>query len=164
MRLRLYGGRVGLEPRAVVDHDYTFDAGGAKWRRLERNRWAFLIRVYPAPLLALVAPALVLTELVLIPVAFAGGWGAAKLRSLVDVARWFPRLLRERRAIQARRSVDTAEFARLAHPGPRLAVHTGPGPQCPGSRRASRLLVPGSRGAWPRLIRSAGWSDGSGSR
>ncbi len=111
MRLRLYGGRVGLEPRAVVDHDYTFDAGGAKWRRLERNRWAFLIRVYPTPLLALVAPALVLTELVLIPVAVAGGWGAEKLRSLVDVARWFPRLLRERRAIQARRSVDTAEFA-----------------------------------------------------
>jgi GT2 family glycosyltransferase len=111
MRLRLYGGKVGLEPRAVVDHDYSFDGGGAKWRRLERNRWAFLIRVYPAPLLALLAPALALTELAMIPVALAGGWGAAKLRSIADLAVWMPRLLRERRAIQAERAVGAAEFA-----------------------------------------------------
>jgi GT2 family glycosyltransferase len=111
MRLRLYGGSVGLEPRAIVDHDYEFDAGGSKWRWLERNRWAFVIRVYPASLLALLAPALLLTELVLVPVSVAGGWGGAKLRSFVDVARWLPRLLRERRAIQARRAVSAAEFA-----------------------------------------------------
>ncbi len=116
MRLRLYGGSVGLEPRAVVDHDYEFDAGAAKWRWLERNRWAFLIRVYPAPLLALLAPALLLTEVVLIPVSFAGGWGAAKIRSYADLTRWLPRLLRERRAIQARRAVSAAEFARCLTP------------------------------------------------
>ena len=116
IRLRLYGGKVGLEPRAVVDHDYSFDGGGAKWRRLERNRWAFLIRVYPARLLALLAPALLLTELALIPVALAGGWGAAKLRSFADLAAWMPRLLRERRAIQAERAVATAEFARWLTP------------------------------------------------
>ena len=116
MRLRLFGGRVGLEPRAVVDHDYSFDRGTAKWRHLERNRWAFLIRVYPAPLLILLAPALALTELALIPVALAGGWGAAKLGSFADLAGWMPRLLRERRAIQADRAVDTAEFARWLTP------------------------------------------------
>ncbi len=116
MRLRLFGGRIGLEPRAVVDHDYSFGGDEEKWRRLERNRWAFLIRVYPAPLLALLAPALALTELALVPVAAAGGWGAAKLRSLVDLAVWMPRLLRERRAIQAERAVGAAEFARWLTP------------------------------------------------
>ncbi len=116
MRLRLEGGRVGLEPRAVVDHAYRFEGGAAKWRRLERNRWAFLIRVFPARLLALLAPALVLTELALIPVALAGGWGAAKLRSFADLVGWMPRLLRERRAIQAERAVTVAEFARWLTP------------------------------------------------
>jgi GT2 family glycosyltransferase len=116
MRLRLYGGRVGLEPRAVVDHDYSFHRGAAKWRRLERNRWALLIRVFPARLLALLAPALVLTELALIPVALAGGWGSAKLGSFADLAGWMPRLLRERRAIQAKREVTAGEFARWLTP------------------------------------------------
>jgi hypothetical protein len=111
LRLRLCGGALGIEPAAVVDHDYEFGAREHKWRWLERNRWAFLIRVYPAPLLILVAPALVATELALIPVAIAGGWGRQKLAAGVDVARWLPRLLRERRQVQAARSVSAAEFA-----------------------------------------------------
>ena len=39
--------RSGVEPAARVDHDYEFDKGPAKWRYLERNRWATLIRTYP---------------------------------------------------------------------------------------------------------------------
>ena len=34
----------------------TSSAPGQKWRWLERNRWAFLIRIYPTGLLALVMP------------------------------------------------------------------------------------------------------------
>ena len=45
----------GSRPRARVDHDYEFEKGPAKWRHLERNRWATLIRTYPAALLALLA-------------------------------------------------------------------------------------------------------------
>ena len=52
LRLRLRGGALGIEPAAVVDHDYEFGAGEHKWRWLERNRWPSSIRVYPAPLLA----------------------------------------------------------------------------------------------------------------
>ncbi len=111
LRLRLKGGALGIEPAAVVDHDYEFGAREHKWRWLERNRWAFLIRVYPASLLALLAPALVLTELALIPASFAAGWGRQKLASLAEVIRWLPRLLRERRQVQASRTVSAAEFA-----------------------------------------------------
>jgi N-acetylglucosaminyl-diphospho-decaprenol L-rhamnosyltransferase len=111
LRLRLFGGRLGIEPGAVVDHDYEFAKGPEKWRYLERNRWAMLVRTYPAPVLALIAPALLATELALVAVSLRGGWGRQKLRASVDALRALPRVLRERREIQARRAISSAEFA-----------------------------------------------------
>ncbi|HEX2095953.1 MAG TPA: glycosyltransferase family 2 protein [Solirubrobacterales bacterium] len=111
LRLRLAGGALGIEPAAVVDHDYEFGAREHKWRWLERNRWAFLIRVYPTSLLVLLAPALLATELALVPASIAAGWGRQKLAASGEVLRWLPRLLRERRDVQATRTVSAAEFA-----------------------------------------------------
>jgi GT2 family glycosyltransferase len=111
LRLRLAGGTLGIEPAAIVDHEYEFGAREHKWRWLERNRWAFLIRVYPASLLALLAPALLATELALLPASVAGGWGRQKLAAMGEVIGWLPRLLRERREIQATGTVSAAEFA-----------------------------------------------------
>jgi GT2 family glycosyltransferase len=111
VRLRLAGGTVGIEPAAVVAHDYDFGAGADKWRWLERNRLAFIVRTYPAPLLVLLAPALLATELALLLVSAAGGWGEQKRRADREAIRWLPRLLEERRAIQRRRTVSAAEFA-----------------------------------------------------
>ncbi|HEX6152093.1 MAG TPA: glycosyltransferase family 2 protein [Solirubrobacterales bacterium] len=111
VRLRAAGHAVGIEPSAVVAHDYEFGASEDKWRWLERNRLAFLVRVYPGALLALLAPALLATELALLLVAAAGGWGPKKLRANLEFLRWLPRLLRERRQIQSRRTISAAEFA-----------------------------------------------------
>jgi GT2 family glycosyltransferase len=111
VRLRAEGHAVGIEPTAVVAHDYEFGANAEKWFWLERNRLAFLVRTYPGTLLALLAPALIATEVALLPVALAGGWGRQKLRADLAFLRWLPRLLRERRAIQAQRTVSAAEFA-----------------------------------------------------
>ncbi len=111
LRLRLAGGALGMEPAAVVDHDYEFGSGPHKFRRLERNRWATLIRDYPTKLLLLLLPALIATELALILAAAAGGWGRQKLRAYPEIAGWLPRLLGERRQIQATRKVSAAEFA-----------------------------------------------------
>jgi N-acetylglucosaminyl-diphospho-decaprenol L-rhamnosyltransferase len=116
LRLRLGGGRIGCEPGARVDHDYEFAKGAAKWRMLERNRWALVLRTYPAALLLLVAPALAATELALWAVALSGGWGRQKLLATADVIRSLPRLMRERRAIQARRSAGASEFAAFLTP------------------------------------------------
>jgi N-acetylglucosaminyl-diphospho-decaprenol L-rhamnosyltransferase len=112
LRLRLAGHSLGVEPAARVDHRYEFAKGPAKWRWLERNRWATLIRTYPGALLALLAPALVGTELALVPVSAAGGWFGQKLLAWGDVLRWAPRLLRERREIQSQRAISAGEFAR----------------------------------------------------
>ncbi|HET9593129.1 MAG TPA: glycosyltransferase family 2 protein [Solirubrobacterales bacterium] len=116
VRLRMEGGTVGIEPTAFVAHDYDFSASADKWRWLERNRLAFLVRTYPGPLLALLAPALLATELALLPVAAAGGWGRQKLQANREVIRWLPRLLRERRAVQRRRAISAAEFAAALTP------------------------------------------------
>jgi GT2 family glycosyltransferase len=152
LRVRLSGGRIGIEPAARVDHLYDFAKGGRKWRLLERNRWATVVRTYPRELLALVAPALLATELALVAVAFAGGWGPDKLRSIADVARALPRLRRERRDIQAGRSVSALEFAR--HLTPDLSsAYLG---------RASELrwLRAALRAYWRLVLRALGGRGG----
>jgi GT2 family glycosyltransferase len=111
LRIRLRGGRLGIEPAARVDHDYEFAKGQAKWRMLERNRWATVIRTYPGALLALLLPALLATELALVAVSLREGWARAKMLAALDTLRSLPRLLRERRSIQAGRRVGAAEFA-----------------------------------------------------
>jgi GT2 family glycosyltransferase len=116
LRLRLAGGRVGIEPDARVDHDYEFAKGAVKWRLLERNRWALVLRTYPTTLLLLVAPALAATEFALWAVALAGGWWRQKLLATLDVIRSLPRLRRERRAVQAARRVSASEFAAFLTP------------------------------------------------
>lgn len=110
-RLRLWGGKIGFEPAARVDHLYEFRRRQMKWHLLERNRWAAIIRTYPTELLVALAPALLLTEIAVFTVAIRDGWLKDKLRASSEVARWLPRLLRERREIQARRSVSALEFA-----------------------------------------------------
>jgi GT2 family glycosyltransferase len=115
-RLRLAGGRLGVEPAARVDHDYTFVKGAQKWRLLERNRWATVLRTYPGGLLVLLAPALALSELGLLPIALRGGWSRSKAAAALDTLRAFPRLVAQRRALQADRRIDTLEFARWLTP------------------------------------------------
>jgi GT2 family glycosyltransferase len=116
LRLWLAGHRVGIEPRAVCEHDYDFEKGAAKWRYLERNRWATIVRTYPTRLLMLLLPGLLVTELALLVVATAGGWLPQKLRATFEAITWLPRLLRERRAIQARTQIDPQDFAAVLRP------------------------------------------------
>jgi N-acetylglucosaminyl-diphospho-decaprenol L-rhamnosyltransferase len=117
LRLRLAGEATGIEPTAVVAHDYDFGASaGNKWRWLERNRLATLIRVWPGPLLFLLAPALLATEFALLLAAAAGGWGGQKLRADAEVIAWLPRLLHERRQIHHTRRITAGEFATALTP------------------------------------------------
>jgi GT2 family glycosyltransferase len=111
LRFRLCGGRLAVIPDAMVRHDYEFSKGKLKWRLLERNRWATVIRTYPGPLLLLVMPALMAAELAVWITALTAGWGMMKLHATADVVCALPRLLRERRAIQGRRSITAAAFA-----------------------------------------------------
>jgi GT2 family glycosyltransferase len=115
-RLRLAGRDFGVVPAARVEHDYVFDKGNRKWRNLERNRWATVIRTYPSALLALVLPALVLAEVGLLGVAVKGRWASAKVQSWLDVLRWLPRAGPERRQVQEASAVSAREFAAALTP------------------------------------------------
>lgn len=115
-RVRLTGGRCGYEPSARVEHLYDFRRARPKWRMLERNRWATIVRTYPRELLVLLAPALFATELAIVVVSLQAGWWREKLGAYADLARWMPRLLRERADIQGKRTASAAEFARLMTP------------------------------------------------
>lgn len=116
VRLRLAGEQIGLLTAAVVDHDYDFGQRSQKYFWLERNRWAMIIRNYPTPLLVLVAPALLVTEVALFGVAARAGWLGAKFKATLDLFRWMPRLIGERREIQASRRISVAEFAGVLTP------------------------------------------------
>ena len=145
LRLRLEGGVVGVEPGARVDHEYEFEKGAHKWRRLERNRWATLLRTYPASLLLLLAPVLLVSELALFAAAVAGGWSREKLLAWFDLARGLPGILAARREIQAARVVS----------GRRFAEHLVPELSSPflGGAARSRVLGGMLRAYWALVLR-----------
>jgi N-acetylglucosaminyl-diphospho-decaprenol L-rhamnosyltransferase len=116
LRLRLRGGAIGVQPSARVDHSYEFAKGARKWRLLERNRWATVIRTYPLPLLLLVMPALLATEPLILAAGVSGGWWRQKLLAMLDVIVRMPRYLADRRRVQAARTVSSREFARWLVP------------------------------------------------
>jgi N-acetylglucosaminyl-diphospho-decaprenol L-rhamnosyltransferase len=144
LRLRLAGATLGVEPEARVDHDYEFEKGPAKWRYLERNRWATVIRTYPAPLLALLLPGLLATELALIAIAANGGWLAQKLAAWGDTARSLTRLVRERREVQGTRAVGAVDFAR--------ALTADLGSSYLGAASRSSVLRVLLRGYWSAVV------------
>jgi GT2 family glycosyltransferase len=148
LRLRLAGGQLGVEPAARVDHDYEFEKGARKWRYLERNRWATLIRTYPGALLFLLMPALVATEVALIFVALRGAWLGQKLLSWLDFWRGLPRSLGERRAIQRRRTLGAGEFA--------AALTPDLGSAYLGAAGRSRVLRVLLRAYWSVVLRLVG--------
>ena len=111
LRLSLAGHAVGVTPAARVEHDYEFAKGPHKWFYLERNRWATLLATYPWLLLALLSPALLLSEVALLAVAARRGWLVPKLRAQAAVIASLPRLLSRRRRVQALRAVSARQFA-----------------------------------------------------
>jgi N-acetylglucosaminyl-diphospho-decaprenol L-rhamnosyltransferase len=111
LRVLLAGGAIGVCAEAVVDHDYDFDKGLAKWRHLERNRWATIVRTYPAGLLVLLSPALLAVELAIWVASLRGGWWRQKLLAAADCVDHLPGWIRQRRQVQRRRTVSASRFA-----------------------------------------------------
>jgi N-acetylglucosaminyl-diphospho-decaprenol L-rhamnosyltransferase len=144
LRLRLAGHGLGVAPAARVAHEYAFTKGDYKWFYLERNRWWTVLAAYPAPLLALLAPALLTFEVVLVLASWRGGWLRAKLRAQAAVLRDLPRILARRRAVQATRTATAREFAEgfvASLDSPHLAM----GRAVPGAERLQALYWRGVR-------------------
>lgn len=105
-RMRLNGRRVRYCPEAVVVHDYEFEKGAHKWFYLERNRvWALLSNLQLRTL-ALLAPALLITEAFVAIRAVSDGWLTEKARAWVSLFAQAPQLIRWRRSVQMTRNVS----------------------------------------------------------
>jgi GT2 family glycosyltransferase len=111
LRLWLAGQRVGVVPAARVTHGYEFAKGSSKWFWLERNRWRTVLSVYPTALLALLAPALLASEIALLAIAAREGWLRPKLRAQVATLAALPRTLARRRRLQQTRRIGSRELA-----------------------------------------------------
>ena len=94
-----------------MEHVDAFTKGDYKWYYLERNRLWTVLGVYPGPLLALLAPALLAFELALLLAAWRGGWLRPKLRAQWAVVRELRQILDRRRAIQATARITPRAFA-----------------------------------------------------
>ena len=103
----------GSSRGARVDHEYEFDKGPAKWRHMERNRWATIDPHLPGRAAgAARARRSRRPSWRWSPVSIAGGWFGAEARSPGSTSlRWLPRLLRERREIRRGGRIAAAEFA-----------------------------------------------------
>jgi GT2 family glycosyltransferase len=130
LRARLAGYDVVMAPRSRVVHDYELDVPAWKFFYLERNRFYVLVNIFRWRTLALLAPALAVTEVGLWCYAARRGPAmmAAKLRTYAAVARSLRSMLRYRRRAQSVRRVD--DRALLAVMDNRLpsGLHGAPGP------------------------------------
>ena len=113
-RIRLAGLRVVRSSRSRVRHDYDFSRSPGKMYYLERNRWTLLATNYHPTTLAVLSPALLLTDLGIWVVALRDGWGAQKLRASIDALARRSRWRGQRARIDENRRIgDAAMLATL---------------------------------------------------
>lgn len=100
-------------PDAIAWHAYEFSGNSQKMYLLERNRWLLISTVYPARVLAIVMPALLAFEVVMLLRAVAEGWLGAKFRGYSWLLRHAAWLRRRRAAVQRRNRLSPRGFADL---------------------------------------------------
>lgn len=116
--LSLRAWRLGLAarcvPTAVARHHYEFSRNPGKMTLLERNRLMLLATVWPARVLALLAPLLLACEVLLLTYAVASGYGRGKLGGYLWLWRHRAHLRSRRSMLRAEQQVPDAEWlARL---------------------------------------------------
>jgi GT2 family glycosyltransferase len=146
-RLRLRGWPVLVCPAARTVHAYEFGRTLTKHYHLERNRLLMLMANYESRSLLRLAPALVATELGLVAISATQGWLGLKLRAIGAVARSGRVIRAQRRRVQASRTVEDAEIARVMDR--RLGKEFGPpGRLIGGVLSGYARLALRWRGAW----------------
>jgi len=113
-RARLAGFNIGLAERSICHHKYTFETTLQCLFHIQRNRLLTLLTLERAGTLLVIAPALLVAELLLVVYFPLRGWGAVEwrvLRELMRVTTW--RWIAEhRRAIKVLRRRTDAEIVR----------------------------------------------------
>jgi GT2 family glycosyltransferase len=101
-RLRLAGYRIVEDGRAIVEHE-SRPRSTWMFRYQIRNRWYFMLKNYGARTLIVLAPALLIHEVVQFGLLATKGHAGAWARALKDLIAWLPELPVLRRPVQAAR-------------------------------------------------------------
>lgn len=113
LRVWQRGWSVTYVPTAVVLHDYEFGRNPGKFYLLERNRLFVVMTVFPARLLALVAPALLAFEVAVLAVSLRDRWAREKVRGWWWLVRHLRDVGQRRREVTFARVLGDQEFAAL---------------------------------------------------
>jgi len=119
-RIREAGFTVELAPESVVLHRYEFKRSADKFYWMERNRYRFLLEHFKLRTLAVLFPAILLSELGLFMWGLATGAARARLKAyayILNPAHWGS-IARKRSTVQAGRTVG--DRALVAHLVPEL--------------------------------------------
>ena len=105
------GWRVRYEPTAVVHHHYEFSRHPRKSYLLERNRLLNLLTLYELRTLLVLAPMLLVFELLMLALSARQGWLSEKLRGYWWILRHASVVARRRRVVQSTRLRRDRELA-----------------------------------------------------
>lgn len=110
--LSLRAWRLGLAvrcvPTAVALHHYEFSRNAHKMYLLERNRLLMITTLWSGRALIVLAPVLLVSEVLLAAYATGAGWGGGKVRGWVWMWRHRHHVSERRRIVQAERRVPDA--------------------------------------------------------
>lgn len=109
-RLLLAGARIGLCHGASVTHEYDYAKGDHKWVYIERNRHVLILSVWPASVIAVLAPQILAVNLALWLIAAKEGRLRLKLKSLGLLVKGFPEIFRLRKRARLLQKVSGAEY------------------------------------------------------
>lgn len=107
------GLRVVSVPDAIALHNYEFGRNPAKLYLVERNRLIFVLTLWSARALAVLAPALIALELAMAALAIKDGWLRQKVRGWGWLLRNWRRVLARRRVVQREKTVPDRVWMRI---------------------------------------------------
>ena len=110
------GGKIGLEPSAFIYHDYDYSKSDTKWFYLERNRYIYIIRCWPMPVILLLLPYLICIELGLWLVSIIERRFVLKLRSTLSLVKALPKSWASRKNVQKNRVISSYDFLQHLEP------------------------------------------------
>ena len=150
LRMRLAGHPCVLAPAAEVLHEFAPSFSPAKLLWLERNRLTAWFKIFRWRTLVLLAPALLLTELIVLAYAASRGSKsvAAKVRAYREILDRLPATLASRSRVQASRRLSDSELL------PGLDDELDVQEMGHGLGRLAMIVVNPFFRAWYRLARS----------
>ncbi|MFA5158282.1 MAG: glycosyltransferase [Patescibacteria group bacterium] len=116
IRARVAGYDIKLIESAILWHKYSFSKHKSKFYYAERNRLKFLLKNFSFKYLALIFPAFVVTELMMILYALIGGWVIEKFKGYGDVIKTMSATLSERKKILKLKKIKDSELKRVIGP------------------------------------------------